>query len=468
MAGKPERVPPGQPSPAPPSSQNQTPLQNVIVYVSENFPQTYMTQQNVECGEAYSNNINGAGYINGDQSSPSMNNSSQVMKHGKTQEYLSNGFLPVQNNGAYFQTNTNGEGTVVQNNNFNSCQMASNMMNSFSYTNDGGTVVNHGFEGIKCAPEISNHQIAMQQQSSACASNGTSSHMVMDNRESMGVYTIAQSSQNVPVSGMQTFVSNQMDLKQGLDNGSLDNYMTIIGDSNSNNLNVQRCDSVRSDAAESSCSSLSSADCQQESSNNSGAVLAHQNQVQGQVDLNQQHVFQSGHNMQRFMHQNAPQTPPMFSGSNQQVLVNSNMGQHVVQTGVNQPYIPPGEHHIQIVQGNLPADGSHPQFLQSGGSNRAVVGNNSVNCSTPQMTQGTHPQLVATSGSNQLQLFPQNVNQIQVVTSQVSGMQVSGGKQQAQQPHQQQPQQPHHQQQRQHLPLGPPLSQQPPASAAAA
>ncbi|KAK3908206.1 hypothetical protein KUF71_018719, partial [Frankliniella fusca] len=438
MAGKPERVPPGQPSPAPPSSQNQAPLQNVIVYVSENFPQTYMTQQNVECGEAYSNNINGQGYINGDPSTASMNNGNQVMKHGKTQEFQSNGFLPVQNNGAYFQTNTNGEGTVVQNNNFNSCQMASNIMNNFSYTNDGNSIVNHGFESMKCNPEISNHQIPMQQQSSACASNGTSSHMVMNSREPMSVYAIAQSPQNVPVSGMQTFSSNQMDLKQGLDNSSLDNFMTIIGDSSSANINVQRCDSVRSDAAESSCSSLSSADCQQEPSNNSGPVLVQQNQMQGQVDLNQ-HAFQSGPNVQRFMHQSAHQTPQMFSGANQQVLVNSNMGQHVVQTGLNQPYINPGEHQIQIMQGNLPGDGSHSQFLPSGGNGRvAHPGNNSVSCSTPQMAQGSHPQLVATSGSNQLQIFPQNVNQIHVVSSQVSGMQVSGGKPQVQQQQQQQ------------------------------
>lgn len=435
MAGKPERVPPGHPSPAPPCSQQQqtqAPLQNVIVYVSENFPQTYMTQQNVECSEAYSNNINGSGYINSAPSSASMNTNNLVLKHGKNQEFLSNGFLPVQNNGSYFASNNNGERIVAQNNTFSSCQMAPNMMNNFAYTSNGNAIINHGFNSMKCASDGSEHQISLQQSNGICSSNGTAQHLMMSNGDSMGVYAVAQHQQNLPVSGMQQFnTSNQFESKQGHDDGNIDNYMTVMGDSNVNGVPDPRCDSVRSDAAESSCSSLSS-DCPQEGSNNSVTLLVQPNQVQSQVDVNQ-HSFEAGQDVSGFLNQSAASPSQVFTSNGQQVLVNSNMGQHVVQPGMSQQYIPPGEHQIQIVQGNIPTSGNTTQFLQSGANRIVVTSNPSVNCSTPQMASSiqSQPQLVATSSSNQLQLFPQNMNPVHVVTSQVSGPQagiVCGGK----------------------------------------
>lgn len=418
MAGKPERVPPGQQSPAPPSSQTQAPLQNVIVYVSENFPQTYMTQQNVECREAYSTHLNGSGYINPDPSTTSMKNGTQSLKHGKTQEFLSNGFLPVQNNGAYFPTNNNGDSDMGQNNTFSSCQMASSMLNNFAYANTGHTINNHGFDSTKCSPHVLDHHINLQQQNAICSANGTSSHMVIGNGDGMGVYTIAQPQQNAPITGIPTFTPNQIDPKQGHDTSNFDNYNMVMGDSNGNG--VPRCDSVRSETAESSCSSLSSAECHPDN-----PVLIQQNQVQSQMDLNHQHDFQNAHNVTGFMPQSTSLSSRIFSNNGQQVMVNSSMGQQIVQQGPNQPYIPPGEHHIQIVQGNAPTGGSHPQFLQSGGSGIVVAGSDPTNCAATQMTPSNqgHSQLITTPGSNQLQLFPQNMNQIHVVASQVPGLQ---------------------------------------------
>ncbi|KAK7872790.1 hypothetical protein R5R35_011915 [Gryllus longicercus] len=335
MAGKPE--PPQHHIQHQQQQQQQPPsVQNVVVYVSnDNFTQAYaVNHQNVASYQHQSQQ-------NGSETTV-FNNSSQsvapLVVPGKTickppvktQDFSNNGLVGSvadPHPPGFYATSASG---VSQTNGFHHCHspnVINNLMYSSNNAGHSGTILNPGFSAasLKNIVNLGGHTIGQQQ---AVCPNVETPPVLGVNGELCNGYAInpQQTHTRVTVSCAQPFFSGQeqkstvshSDASSSTVSLSASNYLTSQGgDGNfvtvmggdgggaaasSGSVVFPRCDSVRSETAESSCSSLSSADSQPDGSGSmalllqSAAPVSHQAATTAAASVNQHHFAASGSN----------------------------------------------------------------------------------------------------------------------------------------------------------------------------
>jgi len=252
MAAKPERAPPGQPSQPPPQPAHQPPqpIQNVILYVAnEPFPQTYVDGYGDGNSHGYAERHDDAAYLEA-APPPAAGATPAPAPDDKHNGYVAVSNGVAVNGGFYPDADTHNH-------------QASGEFNNFSYTSNGNAVMdvktssapqvllNNGDYAI--APQRYSHS---QQQQHLLQQQLQQMQQQQLHHQHLQQQQLQLQQQQLQQFEQQQYQQQRVTLVQGGDQ--------LIGAD-------PRCDSVRSDAAESSCSSLSSAESQVEAGAGSGA-----------------------------------------------------------------------------------------------------------------------------------------------------------------------------------------------------
>lgn len=311
----------------------------------------------------------------------------------KTQDFpTSNGLIgnvsiPQQ---ASFYASTNTPGGLVQTNGFHHSH-GSNVINNIAYSNNNvghsGAILNQGFgsgTSVKGLVNVGGHPNIGQQQAVCPSSIELPSAVIGSSNEQLcNGYSVVpqpaqslvqqqqlhqhqqqqhQQQQRVTVTCAQTFFSgpdqkinahnegggNSSSASQALastnfittaQGGDAANIVAVMGGDGvtagsstptSGTVVFPRCDSVRSETAESSCSSLSSADSQPDAGTNSLTLLIPPPAAGHHVTpVNNSHLVTSGSNS--LVHQSPTAVPPGLSNASGMVMLNNSV--NVQQSG---------------------------------------------------------------------------------------------------------------------------------------
>ncbi|XP_069688774.1 nuclear receptor coactivator 6-like isoform X2 [Periplaneta americana] len=388
MAGKPE-----PPQSHIQHHQQQANVQNVVVYVSnDNFAaQAYATavnQHNVSASypqqQSQQNGATAATFAPSTQSVAPLGAPIKNLKPPliKTQDFpTSNGLignvsLPQQ---ASFYASTNTPGGIVQTNGFHHGH-GSNVINNIAYSSNNvghsGAILNQGFgsgTSVKGLVNLGGHP-GIGQQQAVCPNSielpsaviGSSNEQICNGysvvpQPSQAIVQQQQQQQRVAVSCAQTFFSgpdqknnahneaggNSSSASQALattnfitttQGGDAANIVAVMGGDggatgsstpSSGAVVFPRCDSVRSETAESSCSSLSSGDSQPDAGTNSLTLLLPPSAGHPVAPMNNPHLVTSGSNS--LVHQSPTTVPPGLNNAAGMVMLNN--GVNVQQSG---------------------------------------------------------------------------------------------------------------------------------------